>query len=259
MRATSELGERTGPRALPVASRSSPITRKNRFLGLANRKERWGLSWKGRLVIGLLVIVLATWSAYSIHPFLAVTQRVNTDALVVEGWVHQYAIRAAIDEFKAGHYQRVFSTGGPIEGMGGYTNDYNTSASLGASRLKAEGFSPDLIQMVPSHVVDRDRTYSAARALRDWFVEHNVTVRRINVVTEDVHARRSRLLFQEAFGRGVKVGIIAVPNPDYDANHWWRYSEGVKSVISEGAAYLYAKFLFWPGAAEPRSAEQLKN
>ena len=41
-----------------------------------------------------------------------------------------------------------------------------------------------------------------------------------------------------------KVGIISVPNPDYDAKHWWRYSEGVKDVISEGAAYLYAKFLF---------------
>ena len=255
----SELGEATGPGALPVASRSSPVTRKNRFFGLVNRKERWGFSWKGRLLVLLLLVGLATGFVYGVYPFLAVTQRVDTDALVVEGWVHQYAIRAAINEFNAGHYQRVFTTGGPIVGMGGYTNDYNTSASLGAGRLKAEGFSSDLVQMVPSHVVDRDRTYSAARALRDWFGEHNVTVRGINVVTEDVHARRSRLLFQEAFGRSVKVGIIAVPNPDYDARRWWRYSEGVKSVISEGATYLYAKFLFWPGAAEPRRAEQLKN
>ena len=38
------------------------------------------------------------------------------------------------------------------------------------------------------------------------------------------------------------LGVIAVPDPDYDARHWWRYSEGVKDVISEGAAYLYAKF-----------------
>ena len=198
------------------------------LFGLVNRKERWGFSWKGRLLVLLLLIGLATGLVYGVNPFLAVTERVDTDALVVEGWVHQYAIRIAIEEFKAGHYQRVFTTGGPVAGMGGYTNDYNTSASLGASRLKADGLSPDLIQMVPSHVVVRDRTYSAARALRDWFGEHNVTVRGINVVTEDVHARRSRLLFQEAFGRGVKVGVIAVPNPDYDARRWWRYSEGVK-------------------------------
>jgi hypothetical protein len=36
--------------------------------------------------------------------------------------------------------------------------------------------------------------------------------------------------------------VIAVANPDYDARHWWRYSEGVRDVISEGIAYLYAKF-----------------
>jgi uncharacterized SAM-binding protein YcdF (DUF218 family) len=216
------------------------------FFGLINRKKRWGLSWRGSLVLLLLVIGLAVWSVYGVYPFLAVTQRVNTDALVVEGWVHQYTIRAAINEFNAGHYDRVFTTGGPITGMGGYTNDYNTSASLGAGRLRAEGFSPDLIQMVPSRVSDRDRTYSAAKALRDWFTEHHATVRGINVVTQDVHARRSRLLFQQAFGRGVKVGVIAVPNPDYDANHWWRYSEGVRDVVSESVSYLYAKLFFWP-------------
>jgi|SRR5215471_3260944 len=215
-------------------------------LGLFSRKERWGFSWKGRLLILLLLIGLATCFFYDLHPFLAVTRRVDSDVLVVEGWVHQYAVRAAINEFNAGHYQRLFTTGGPIVGMGGYTNDYNTSASVCAGRLKAEGFSPDLIQMVPSRVSDRDRTYSAARALRDWFSDHHATVQGINVVTEDVHARRSRLLFQQAFGAEVKVGIIAIPNPDYDAKQWWRYSEGVRDVISETVAYLYAKLFFWP-------------
>ena len=68
----------------------------------------------------------------------------------------------------------------------------------------------------------------------------------INVVTEDVHARRTRLLFQEALGPDVKVGIIAVPSPEYEARHWWRYSEGVREVIGESIAYVYARFLFWP-------------
>ena len=48
------------------------------------------------------------------------------------------------------------------------------------------------------------------------------------------------------------VGIIAVPNPDYDSKHWWRYSEGVKDVISEGAAYVYARFFFWPLGEQTR-------
>jgi hypothetical protein len=74
-------------------------------------------------------------------------------------------------------------------------------------------------------------------------------VKNFNVLTEDVHARRTRLLFQEAFGRDVKVGIIALPDPDYDPKRWWRYSEGVREVLGEGIAYLYAKFLFYPASS----------
>jgi uncharacterized SAM-binding protein YcdF (DUF218 family) len=73
-----------------------------------------------------------------------------------------------------------------------------------------------------------------------------MSVSSINVVTENVHARRTRLLFQKAFGGDVRVGVIAVPNPDYEPGHWWRYSEGVKDVLSEAIAYIYARLFFHP-------------
>ena len=223
--------------------------------GLFSRKERWGLSWRGWLLV-TSVVLLATYAVIlNVHPFLAVTQRVSANALVVEGWVHRYGIRAAVAEFKNGPYQYAFSTGGPVTGNGGYVNDFQTSASVGAELLKKDGIPLESLEMVPSHVIGRDRTYSSAVALREWLREHNAAVRSFNVVTEDTHARRTRLLFQEAFGDSVKVGIISVPNPDYDARRWWRYSEGVRDVVSESIAYLYAKFLFWPGAAEPREVE----
>jgi len=223
-----------------------------RFWGTLTRKERWGLSWRGRLIVVLLGFSIAVFLLFNAGPFLAETQRVNSNILVVEGWIHGFALRAAVDEFRKGSYQRVFTTGGPVEGSGGYINDYHTNASIGADILKNYGLAEQCLQMVPSRVMDRDRTYGSAVALREWLREHNAAVRSFNVVTEDTHARRTRLLFQEAFGEDVKVGIIAVPNPDYDVKYWWRYSEGVKDVLSEGVAYLYAKFLFWPGAAEPR-------
>jgi uncharacterized SAM-binding protein YcdF (DUF218 family) len=196
------------------------------------------------------VIGIAGSLTYAAYPFLAVTHRVNADTLVVEGWVHRYAIRAAVNEFQAGHYRRVFTTGGPVAGMGGYTNDYNTSATQAAAQLQAEGLSADLIQAVPARVSARDRTYSAARALGDWFNNDHSSVRAINVLTQDVHARRTRLLFKKALGDRVTVGIIAVANPDYDTSHWWRYSEGVRDVISEVIAYLYAKFVFAGSSAK---------
>jgi len=214
--------------------------------GLLTRRERWGLSWRGWLTVILLIVLAGLGGLSSVHPFLAVTQRVNARVLVVEGWVPEYAIRAAANEFTSGGDERIYTTGGPVEGSGGYTNDYNTAASLGASRLRKAGIPEASIQMVPSRVMSRDRTYSSAVALRNWLREHRVPVANINVMTVDVHARRTRLLFNEAFGGKVTVGIIAVPSPDYDPKRWWRYSEGVREVIGESIAYLYAKFLFVP-------------
>ena len=107
--------------------------------------------------------------------------------------------------------------------------------------------------MVPSRVTARERTYSSAAALRDWFREHNAPVQSINVLTEGAHARRTRLLYQEAFGRSMTVGIIAVSNPEFNPRQWWRYSNGVREVIGESIAYIYARFFF---PSEPARSEQ---
>lgn len=104
--------------------------------------------------------------------------------------------------------------------------------------------------MVPSHISGRDRTYSAALALQEFFQTNGSGSVRFNVLTEDVHARRTRLLFQKAFGTSAQVGIIAVPDRDYDPAHWWRYSEGVREILGESIAYVYAAFLFHPGRPE---------
>jgi hypothetical protein len=223
-----------------------------KFWGILIRKERWGLSGRGWLLVTSAGLLAAYFVFLNVHPFLAVTHRTNTNILVVEGWIQRYAIRGGAEEFKTGSYERIFTTGGPENGNGGYTNDYNTSASVGAEILKKFGVPDDLVQMVPSRVIARERTYSSAIALRDWFREHNTPVHSINVLTEGAHARRTRLLYQKAFGRNVTVGIIAVSNPDYNPTQWWRYSDGVREVIGESIAYIYARFFFYPSKSLER-------
>jgi uncharacterized SAM-binding protein YcdF (DUF218 family) len=215
-----------------------------KFWGLLTRREGWALSWRGWLLLVLFLLLAGSSALLTVHPFLAVTQRVDTKVLVVEGWVHEFAIRAAAEEFKTGAYQRVVTTGGPVTGNGGYTGDQDTGASVGAALLRKAGVPPESLQMAPSRVMERDRTYQSAVALRDWFRENRMVVSNLNVVTVTVHARRTRLLYQKAFGKDVAVGIIAVPNPDYEPDAWWRYSEGVREVMGESIAYLYARFLF---------------
>jgi uncharacterized SAM-binding protein YcdF (DUF218 family) len=218
--------------------------------GFFVRKPCWVLSVWAKFLLLLLVLALAVATLLGIYPFLAITQRVNADVLVVEGWIHPYAIRTSVEEFKSHSYQRVFTTGGPVAGKGGYINDYQTSASVGADLLKEAGIPSELVQIVPSHVIGRDRTYSSAVALRDWFREHDVQVRSLNIVTEGAHARRTRLLFEKALGPGISVGVISVNSPDFNAKRWWRYSEGVEDVIDEGVAYVYARFFFYPSRIE---------
>ena len=230
---------------------ASPMNPQKKFGGLVARRERWGLSRRGWLALLVTAAAAGILWLLNIHPFLAPTQRTETKILVVEGWIHEYALRAAVAEFQNGGYEKIFATGGPIAGSDGATNDYNTSASVGADRLVKLGAAADRVQMAPSHVAGRDRTYSSAVALREWFRTNHVAVTGINVLTEDAHARRTRLLFQEAFGREVRVGIISVANPDYDPARWWRYSEGVREVLGESIAYVYARIFFHP--ARPAS------
>jgi hypothetical protein len=227
-----------------LPQKPEPASQKQKFLGLVQRRECWRLSLKGRVSVLAMVAAMGLSAFFFIHPFLAVTQRVDTRFLVVEGWVHEFAFAAAAKDFKAGGYQEVFATGGPIVGQGGYVNDAHTYASIGAAALVKAGIPAASVQMVPSRVMERDRTYGSAVALRDWLREHQVMVTALNVLTEDSHARRTRLLYEKAFGRQVRVGIISIHSPDYAPKDWWRNSEGVREVIDETIAYLYARLFF---------------
>ena len=242
------LKDSSSPNAFGASILPQAVPRRA-FWGLFDRRERWLLSWRGRLIVASALLLVGALVLKGAYPFLAITHRVDANILVIEGWVYPFAIQVGVDEFRTGRYERIFTTGGPVMGSGKYTSDSNTSASVGASGVQAAGVPGDRIQMVPSHVNDRDRTYSSAVALRSWFRDHNVRVKSINVVTENTHARRTRFLFQKAFGNSVTVGIIAARNPDYDPKYWWRCSEGVRDVIDESVAYIYAKLLFYPSTS----------
>jgi len=231
-----------------LSGKESPRSVERHLGGILTRKQRWGFSWYGWLLVAFVLLLGTAGFVYTIFPFLAVTQRVDSNVLVVEGWVPQFAIEAAVREFRSGAYSIVYTTGGPVSGMGGYTNDYNTLASVGATRLRAAGLAPEVVRMVPSRVMERDRTYGAAVALQNWLRGHGGVPAKINVLTAEAHARRTQFLFQRALGSQVQVGVIAIQNPDYDPKRWWRYSDGVREVVAETVAWIYAKFFFHPGA-----------
>jgi uncharacterized SAM-binding protein YcdF (DUF218 family) len=240
-----ELAQTASP-AVVLQGRSIAPEQDTRLWGLVRRKQVWRLSWRGWLVALVLVGALSCFVFLNIYPFLATNQPVPSDMLVVEGWLHNYAMSVAVEEFRRGGYKEVFATGGPVPGTGGYTNVFNTSASVGAERLIALGLPREVVHTVASRESERDRTYGSAVALKRWFKDREMNVQAVNVMTESTHARRTWLLFQEALGPEIKVGIIPIFNPDYNPKDWWRYSDGVREVINESIAYIYVKLFFSP-------------
>jgi hypothetical protein len=181
------------------------------------------------------------------YPFLALTEPLAGGALVVEGWAPDHALRLAVAEFNRGHYDRLYVTGGPLD-QGAPLSEYRTYAELGAAILYKLGLGSNSVQAVPAPAVIQDRTYASAKSLRRWMEANGVPASKLNLMTIGPHARRSRLLFAKVFGDGA-VGVVSLPVEDYDAAHWWRSSAGVRTVISEALAYVYARCLF--RASEP--------
>jgi len=222
---------------------------KRKWFGLVRRREKWVLSWRGRFVVWGVLAILAVVFILTVHPFLAVTERVDTQYLVVEGWIPNYALQESIAEFKSRPYVKIFTVGAdPLTGKN--IEEGDSIAFEAYARLKWMGMNPDLMQAVPAHIKYRNRTFQSAMALREWAETNNVPLNSFNLVTLGAHARRSRLLFEEAFDGKARVGIISVEHREYDPKRWWKYSEGVREVIGEGIGYVYVRFFFHPGKNE---------
>ena len=159
--------------------------------------------------------------------------------------MHDFAAKAVIAEFSRGNYSAMYVTGGPLE-MGAPLSEYKNYAQLGAAILEKFGMATNKLQAVPAPEVRKDRTYVSALALKGWLEAHGGVPPSLNVVSVGPHARRTRLLFERAFGSQTQIGIIAVEDPNYDARHWWKSSQGFRTVFDESVAYLYARFLFKP-------------
>lgn len=179
------------------------------------------------------------------NAFLAVTDPVPDGVLVVEGWSPDYALAIAKAKAQRNPCHKLYVIGGPLE-HGAPLVQYKNYAELGAATLRRMGMNSDTVQAVPAPYVRKDRTYAAAAALRDWFRQHGAIPKAIDLMSVGPHARRSRLMFQEAFGKGTRVGIVSIEDRDYNPRRWWTSSAGVRTVLDEMIAYGYARFLFSP-------------
>jgi hypothetical protein len=225
---------------------TQPIAEPRSVAGLFIHRPCWRLTPAAKVLVLLAGLVGLLLLLRGIEPFLAVTQRLNQpEYLVVEGWIGNSGLKRAADEFTAGHYQRLLTSGCMRTDEEPPASPRNY-ASWSAEDLQKLNIPADRITAVPTWEDRKDRTWHSALSLKNWFVENRIPVKRLEVVSLGAHSRRTRLLYQKAFGSSVKIGIIAAEDNEYDPAHWWRSSEGVREVIGEAIAYIYARIFFHP-------------
>jgi uncharacterized SAM-binding protein YcdF (DUF218 family) len=206
------------------------------------RRERWTLTWPGRLIVLAVITIIVVLGARNLCVFLAVTSPVGGEFLVVEGWMPAYAYRQAVTEFRKGGYRKIIAAG-TMQDDG--DDGEESREHSGAEKLIAFGVPRDLVVIASYGEVHRDRTFHAAMAVKQWLQAQGLRTTSVDVVTVGPHARRSRLLYEKAVGNEVAVGVFAIEDRKFDPGHWWRSSEGVRTVVDESIAYLYARLFFF--------------
>ncbi|MEH1770562.1 YdcF family protein [Nostoc sp.] len=212
---------------------------------IIKRQEMWTLTAQGWAIAIALIAYLIFFVFTHVHSFLAVTSPIESaEVLVVEGWLPDYAIEKALTEFQTGSYRQIITTGGTL-GKGSYLIGYKNFAEVSAATFIKLGLEAEKVVAVPTPFVVKDRSYASAAEFHRWLSNSNLQIESINLFSLDVHARRSWFLFRKILTPDIKVGVIAAKTQDYNPTNWWGSSEGVRTIIDEGIAYLYARFLSW--------------
>jgi hypothetical protein len=178
--------------------------------------------------------------------FLAVSKPADTKIMVLEGWISDAEVTQALQELKNKEYSYLLITGAPVT-KGGALAPSHDYAELTLENLRNQGYTANNIIAIPVKLVRKDRTYTSALAVNRWLKQHNMQPAALNIFTSGAHARRTRLLYRKAFGKNTTIGIVALENPDYNPDHWYTSSNGVRVVLGETIAYLYALLFFHPG------------
>jgi hypothetical protein len=204
---------------------------------LIERRISWRLTWLGWLA--LLFAFGATSCIWVLEgeTFLAISDPLPARVLIVEGWVGAEAVRAAVDEFRRGDYERAITAGGL---SGDYWSELRWNyAEAARQQFLDSGVAQDRVTSAPSAATESDRTYACAVAARDCLAALGFAHGKVNVFTRDVHARRSRLVFQRTFSSNIQVGVVTWHPPAYDRTAWWRSSSRSVEFLKETAGYLF--------------------
>jgi hypothetical protein len=220
---------------------------------LFRRREVWLPTWPGALLLLALAVLVVGLFGFEAYALLALHRPALGNAgagartLVVEGWMAPGDLQQAVAVVRAGRYDRVLTTGGPIEAWSA-DSLWQNYADRSAAYLRANGVTGVPVIAMPASAPARDRTYRSAVVVREWARQSGVRLEAIDLFSLGVHARRSWLVFRMVLGDDVEVGVLAAQPVEYDGRLWWTTSDGAKTTIGEVLSLVWTQCCFWPPA-----------
>jgi len=198
------------------------------------------LTWQGWLLVILLLAGGIVWWAHTVEDFLSPVRPLpGATVLMVEGFLPDYALEQAADEYKSGDYATVVTTGQRIE-QGTFLSKYRSMAAISGETLKVLGVDSERLFIAPAKPVWRDRSVANARAGFEKLAALGLTPCKVNLMSLSVHSRRSWLIFKKVGEEyGCHTGIIALSDSTFDEPRWWKSSRGLRAVATESLAYYY--------------------
>jgi len=198
----------------------------------------WWPTWPTWLLLAVVCAGALRFAAPRLYDFLSPCEPSDSDILVVEGWLPDYAVPDVLRIIESHRGLWAFTTGGAVE-RGSYLREWKTYAEMARATLLAAGVPTQRVVAVPAPATRTDRTFSSALALSDHLKALGIHRGRVSLVTFSAHARRSRSLFQRALGPGFIVASQPYHSPSFGRNDWWTSSEGFRFVIGEAIALLH--------------------
>jgi hypothetical protein len=197
----------------------------------------------------LIIILIAAAGSYlfltNVYKLLTVNDPIDSENMIIEGWLPEYALKEALEVFNEGGYKNLIITGIPLEQWKSITEN-KSMAEVTASKVKSMGFDDTIyLAPIPKEVL-KDRTYSTALVSKLIFKEHPQWDKSFNIFSLGVHSRRSLFLFKKAFGNNFNIGIFAAEDKSYDPKRWWKSSKGFRNVGNELFAFLWVRCFFHP-------------
>ncbi|HBX60911.1 MAG TPA: hypothetical protein DEG65_13045, partial [Methylophaga sp.] len=172
---------------------------------LFRKRQLWFPTIWGGLIILLLLTLCSLLLLRQLAVILAPTDPVaDRTYLVVEGWQDEDSLLAALAIFNAEQYQYMITTGGPNVRF--LSPAHASYAEQAGAFMVQHGLDAEKLIMIPAPESAQERTYLSAVMVRDWLALKETDLKGLNVHTSDVHARRTRSLYREAFPN-VEIGI----------------------------------------------------